>query len=260
MTKLSGVLPIRNGISLGYPFDLAIRSLQRVCNEVVVSVDPTADDGTYARVTALGPDRLVESRWDMNNHRASDGTSSEIAKQTRIAVAAATGDWILSLQADEMIHETDILDIYEAIERADREGITGLEMERLYFHGLDAYRSDWTVPLLRLFRAGCWGPDPVSGAMQFVPVGPQSRGAIGPKLYHYSRVGDPLLVARRIRNLDCFYHAPADVLDEVPPYDFSTLRRLDTYVRGAPVEVANATLVPFPLTGHPAGVLERFST
>ena len=86
--KLSGILPLRNGVSLGYPFDLAIRSLQRLCDEVVVSVDPTGDDGTLERVTAMDV-RVIESRWDMTNHRAHDGVSSEIAKQTAIAVAAA---------------------------------------------------------------------------------------------------------------------------------------------------------------------------
>lgn len=258
---LSGVLPLRNGVSLGYPFDLAIRSLQRLCDEVIVSVDRSGDDGTYERVVALGP-TVLESQWDMANHRAGDGISSEIAKQTMIVVAAARGDWVLSLQADEMIHEADVPVIRRAIEQADRDGVTGLELERLFFYGLEAYRSDWTVPLLRLFRAGRWAPDPVSGAMQFVPVGPQAKRLIEPKIYHYSRVGDPRSVALRIRNLDSFYHEPETLLgvQEVEPYDFSVLKRADTYVRGVPQEVAaDAVLVPFPLDGHPAEARERFS-
>lgn len=271
--KLSGILPVRNGVALGYPFDLAIRSLQRLCDEVVVAVDPTDDDGTPGRVAALGDDahrelracgvRVIESQWDMTNHRAHDGVSSEIAKQTAIAVAAARGDWILSLQADEMVHEADAPTIRGAIEQAEFDGVTGLEMIRLYFYGgLTAYRADWTVPILRLFRAKSWTPDPVSGAMQFVPVGPQAKRAIKPKVYHYSRVGDPLLLARRIRNLDHFYHAPETILEEsaLEPYSFDTLRRADTYVRGAASEVdPNATLVPFSLAGHPADALERFN-
>lgn len=260
--KLSGVLPLRNGVSLGYPFDLAIRSLQRLCDEVVVSVDPTGDDGTYERVAELGPDVLLESRWDMTNHRAHDGVSSEIAKQTAIAVAAAGGDWILSLQADEMVHEADAPLIRSSIEQADIDGVTGLEMERLYFYGgLTMFRFDWTMSLLRLFRAGRWAPDPVSGAMQFVPVGLRAKRAIVPKIYHYSRIGDPVLVARRIRNLDSFYHAPETILDdsEIAPYSFDTLRRLDTYVRDAPAEIdPDALLLPFPLAGHPAEARERF--
>jgi hypothetical protein len=261
--KLSGVLPLRNGVSLGYPFDLAIRSLQRLCDEVVVSVDPTGDDGTAECVAALGVDRVIESRWDMSNYHdfgERPGVRHEIARQTEIVVDAARGDWIFSLQADEMIHECEIPTIRAAIEEAERGGVTGLETKRLYFYGsLASYRAGWTLPLVRLFRAYAWVPD--FDAMQFVPVGPQPKRAIEPKIYHYSRIGDPLLVARRIRNLDHFYHAPETILDdsEVAPYRFDTLRRADTYVRGVAAGIdPDATLVPFPLAGHPAEALERF--
>jgi len=268
---LSGILPLRNGVRLGYPFDLAIRSLQRVCDEVVILVDPTSEDDTVSRVRALGPDHLVLSPWDMTNHRAGQG-QSEIARQTAIALEHATGRWVLSLQADEVLHAGERETLRADIARAEAEGIHGVELERLYFYGgLDQIRADWTMPLLRLFRRGVYVPDPTCGAMSFLPRRPvyPGRGGVpaprqmrsAARIYHYARVGDPALMAQRVRNLDTFYHAPETVAapDEVAPYDASVCRKLDTYVHGAiPEADPGARLVPFPLDGHPPGVLEHF--
>lgn len=255
---ISGIMPLRNAVKLGYPFELAIRSLRPLCDEVVVLVDPTSEDDTLERVKALSPDRIVESAWDMTNHAGH--VHGEIAKQTARACEAASGDWILSLQADEVLHEGEVGLLREAMARAEREGRTGIEMKRLYFYGdLGHIRDDWTVWLLRLFRKGHWAADPVSGAMQFIAATEGERRMHGPaRIYHYSRVGDPMEVARRVRNLDLFYHLPATVGEVEEPYDFTKTRKLDTYVKGHVAEVdPAATLTPFTGT-HPAGVREHF--
>lgn len=258
--KISGVLPLRNGVKFGYPFELAIRSLRQLCDEVVVLVDPTSEDESLARVRAHAPDVLVESVWDMTNH---DGhRSGEIARQTAIALGRASGDWVLSLQADEVLHEGEVGVVKEEVDRAGRQGVTALDMIRWYFFGsLTKYRDNWTVPLPRLFKRGCWHPDPQSGAMYFLPASDLERRApSGAGIYHYSRVGDPVVIARRVRNLDGFYHPPQRLVPEVEvtPYTFD-LRRLDTYVDGHKDEPDEAArLLPFPLDKHPAAVLEFF--
>ncbi len=267
--KLSGVIPLRNALRLGYPFGLAIQSLQRVCDETVVLVDPTSDDETMAWVRRLGPDRIVESVWDMGNH---DGDNDEIAKQTAIACAAATGDWILSMQADELFHEHDAASLRLEIEqhhaattRTDvpPSDCTALAYTRIYFYGsLRQYRTNWTVQCIRAVKRDHWLPDPRSGAMQFIPSGPGNRWVASQKapIFHYSRVGDPALIAQRVQQLDRFYHAPDDVLPvgTLPPYDFA-LRRRDTYVKGAVPEAdPEAELVPYPIEQHPQGVREFY--
>lgn len=271
---ISGIMPLRNAVKLGYPFELALRSLQRFCDEVVVAVDPTSEDETLTRVRALGV-RVVESVWDLDNHGGHEG-KSEIAQQTQVALDAATGDWILSLQADEVLHEEAVAFVRNTV--AQKSPYVGYELPRLYFYGgLDWIRKDWTMPLVRLFRRGFLFPDPFCGAMNFVPppmtaveigvlgqVLPASRspGAVfltGTAIYHYSRVGDPQAVALRVRNLDTFYHEPGELLTEpeVPKYDFSELRQLDTYVREHEKELAATELLQFFGT-HPAGVKEYY--
>lgn len=250
---------LRNAVKLGYPFELAIKSLRPLCDEVVVLVDPTSEDDTLARAKALGVDHIVESVWDMTNHRGH--TNCEISIQTEKVCTAASGDWIFSLQADEMLHEGDTQALRNAIRKAEGAGVSGLEMKRLYFYGsLEQYRVDWTIWLLRLFRRGRWKPD-VDGAMRFDPLGSgECRMAIDPKIYHYSRVGNPQMIADRVKNLDGFFHAPEAIAVEAAPYDFEHLRKLDTYVKGASSEIAeDATLAAFPLDGHPAGVRDFFA-
>lgn len=262
--RISGVMPLRNAIKLGYPFKLAIRSLHPLCDEVVVLVDPTSEDDTLACVRSIANEfsnfTVVESAWDTQNHKGYG--NSEVAKQTAIACATATGDWILSLQADEVLHEKETAATRAACEEASRDGYSALAMVRVYFFGgLDKYRDNWTVPCLRLFEREKWTPDRFSGGMQFVPISQDERSRqITPRIYHYSRVGDPASVAQRVRNLDTFYHDPSVVAEtgSVGDYTFA-LRKLDTYVLGhAPESDDEARLLPFDLREHPAGILTHF--
>lgn len=261
--KLTGIMPLRNGVILSYPFELALRSLRRLCDEVVVAVDPTSEDDTLARVRALGiVDNIVESPWDMSNHGGHEGRS-EIARQTSIALAQASCPWVMSLQADEVLHEKDVDSLRREINRADAGGIHGIELTRLYFYGgLTRYRSDWTLPLLRLFKVGHFAADGFCGAMGFVPTGPQRIARTDACIYHYSRVGDPAIVAQRVRNLDTFYHAPEVVAapEAVEAYDFGQLRKLDTHVIGHVAEAdPGAALAPFDIDSHPEEARRLFA-
>jgi hypothetical protein len=255
--KITGIMPLRNAVKLGYPFEVAVRSLRLVCDEVVILADPTSEDDTMAQVRALAPDRIVESAWDMSIRHG----VNEIAVQTRKACDAASGDWILSLQADEVIHEGEAHIIREAAERAEGEGATGVELRRLYFYGgLHAIRVDWTLYIARLFKRGRWRPN--FDAMSFDPCGDGERCLrSAANIYHYSRVGDPLEIARRVRNLDTLYHPVSEVAAEsdVAPYRFDGLRKLDTYVLDHRDETdPSAELEPFPVDNHPSAAKAHF--
>jgi hypothetical protein len=259
--KITGTMILRNAVKLGYPFDLAIRSLRPLCDEVIILVDPNSEDDTLDRVLNLNPDVIVESPWDMTNHKGH--TNCEISLQTETVCNEASGDWVFSLQADEVLHEGEVPRLRTAALEAQSRGVSGLELVRLYFYGsLSQYRTDWTIPMVRFFKRGAWKPD-VDGAMRFDPCTPYERKHMVPDacIYHYSRVGDPQMIAERVRNLDGFFHEPERIEQgAVQPYDFSSLRKLDTYVIGStPVEEGRASLADFPLEGHPKGVVERFS-
>lgn len=260
---LTGIMPLRNAVKLGYSFELAVASLMDFCDgNVLVGVCTDSEDDTAERVRALGA-RVVDVTWDMTNHRGHG--HSEIAKQTQALVDMVRTPWCLSLQADEVLHTNQKSDLHHEILLARETSAFGLL--RLYFYGgLDRFRDDWSVPCYRVIKPALWKADQHSGGMQFVPrpelsTHPRRGPMPGVLMYHYSRVGDPAAVAQRVRNLDTFYHDPSDVLpaDEVPAYDFNELRQLDTYRRDAVIEVApGAKLVDFDLTSHPPRVVEFF--
>jgi hypothetical protein len=258
--RISGVMPLRNAVKLGYPFELAIRSLRHLCDEVVVLVDPTSEDDTLARVRAVGVDVVVESPWDMSNHAGH--SNCEISIQTQKACDAASGDWIISLQADEVLHEDESAKLRQALPAISEDGVAGVEMRRLYFYGrLDRVRDNWTQWLLRLFKRGLFRPD-ADGAMKFEALDSGARvvktGTA--RIFHYSRVGDPVRIAERVRNLDGFFHPPDRIADKIAtPYDFTVLRKLDTYVIDHGTEVdQDAHLIRFPLDAHPRAALDHF--
>lgn len=257
MTTISGIMPLRRAVALGYPFEMAIRSLRLFCDEVVVAVDPTSGDGTVERVRALGVDRVVESVWDASNTVG----GSEITKQTRVAYDASLGDWVLSLQADEVLHERDVATVRSAVYSAERTGVDALEFFRIYFFGtLDRVRTNWSLWIARLARRGRWLPG--NDGMVLRPATSEPKCIRLPRdaaIYHYSRIGDPAAIAERVRTLDMMFHPKDRVAASAPPYDFG-LRKLDTYVVGAPQETDPiASVEHFDPSRHPAEALTHFA-
>jgi len=215
----------RNVVKLKYPLDLVVESVCGLADEIVLSVDPTSDDDSldfcYDIMLDINSRRektrvkYVESVWDLDNVSS---TGEEFSRQTNIAIGECSGDWILSLQADESIHEDDFSKIERLVQNTD---IDAYSMTRLYFYGdMDTIRDDWTVPIIRLFRRGtrfsCGDAMNTEGSGKVVHC--------GVPIYHYSRIGDAELISKRIRTLDGFFHPAENLLSEkeLKPYDFET--------------------------------------
>ena len=95
---LSGVIAIRNARTLGYPVEYVIEAIEPFCDELIVA-EGYSEDGTYEdllRLAEVFPKiRVIRVAW-----RA--GKKGEtIADVQNKAIEAATGRWILLIQADE---------------------------------------------------------------------------------------------------------------------------------------------------------------
>jgi len=92
MTTLSGCTVVRNAVKLKYPLEASIRTYYPLCDEVVISYDPTTDDGTEALIQDLcrryPKIRAVASPWNMDNHEG----GTEITIQSNVAAKACTSD------------------------------------------------------------------------------------------------------------------------------------------------------------------------
>lgn len=231
-SRISGCVAARNSVRFGYPLRQCVEALRPICDEVVVAYDPTTDDGTHELALELREDldaTLFESVWDMGNMKS----GLEIGHQSQVAVDACSSatDWRLCVQQDEAFHEDDKEKIWELVRNGPKGNVDGFRFLRPYFYGnLHTIRKDWSVPIIRLTRKGA--PLTYDGfdGQNCVPTGPCRVVDSDVWLFHYSRIGDPNVIARRIRNVDSFFHPEANLPAEsdLVPYDFTT-REYDSY-------------------------------
>ncbi len=229
-SNISGCVAARSSVQFGYPLRECVAALRPICDEVIIAYDPTTDDGTHELALELRDEfdaTLCESVWDMTNMKK----GLEIGHQSQVAMDAcspATG-WRLCVQQDEAFHEDDHETIRELVRTATRD-TTGFDFVRPYFFGnLHTIRRDWTVKITRLIRKDTHTYDGFDG-QNCIPIGPVRHAESGLWMYHYSRIGAPELIAKRVRNVDSFFHAEENLPreSELPPYDFTT-REYDSY-------------------------------
>jgi hypothetical protein len=224
---ISGFTVARNVVKLGYPASESISSARALCDEYILSYDPRSDDFTadWAKEIAEELDlTLFESEWEVmeNGQMWYDGLRdiNEIARQTAKAAAQCNHEWNLYVQLDEGFHEDD----HEAVRLSASAppDVTGIDFLRMCFYGnLHTIRMDWSVPCTRMVRKGTHEYLVPGGGMSAAPkVGRHIQAPVW--MWHYVRMGDPMAIARRVRNLDTFYHDPKTLIPEaqLQPYDF----------------------------------------
>lgn len=131
--KISGFSYVRNGIELSYPFVESIKSILPICDEFIMVVGDS-HDGSREAVEAIQSDKIkiIDSVWNMNL-RVEGGV---FAQQSNIGLDNCTGDWLIHIQADEVIHEDDLQRLKEHIYKNDSNNrVQGLLMPYYHFWG-----------------------------------------------------------------------------------------------------------------------------
>jgi len=210
-------------------------------DEVVIGYDPTTEDGTHELLKEVAQEfdfRLFESPWDMDNFER----GTELGIQTDKTMEQLRSDWHLYVQLDEAFHEDDAGVIRTATRQLP--GVTGVDFTRVYFFGdLHTIRKDWSVKITRLTRKDTHTYSDFDGMNCRALQGAHAECAAW--MFHYSRIGDPNTISKRIRNMDTFYHHKENLIgeDELTPYDFKT-RRWDNYSKiETPPEVTGEFLL-----------------
>ena len=117
--KISGFTFLRNTSKLYYPILESIQSALPIVDEFVIALGKgDADDDTEAKIRSLQSDKIkiIHTEWDLETFTG----GTEYAHQTNIAKTHCTGDWLLYLQGDELIHEED----YDEITTKCRQSLT----------------------------------------------------------------------------------------------------------------------------------------
>ena len=106
MTALiSGFIVLKNVLGAGYPFVEAITASLPVCDEFLIS-EGYSNDGTYQiveKIAALNRKvKVIRQQWPSKKEY------SVIAEVTNAVRAKCVGDYIFSIQANEILHEDNV--------------------------------------------------------------------------------------------------------------------------------------------------------
>lgn len=238
-----GITLVRNGNLLNYPWKICIQQLLKLCDLVVVNCNSNNDDNTLEELLTIADQNpqiaIITEPWDMNN----TGDGRELAIQANIALNVAEvipESWIIYLQADEIIHDNDMLPIKQYLSELPS-SISQVELYRTYFwKNLDQRLLSDEIWLGRIFRSGTHkvGGD---GMYLIRESGEVIRSPFW--IYHYSRIGSEDLINNRLRTLDRLFHPKEEVdLYEKFNYDRAALLK---------------TVVPFNGT-HPYGIQDFY--
>lgn len=135
--KISGFTFLRNGQKLGYPFVPSIRSILPLVDEFIVALGPCDDETENMLRDMHDPKiRIVPTRWNENIRPDYSVKGFVYGQQKSIALANCTGDWAFYLEADEVVHESDLPKIRGAMEKyLNDERVEALAFDYLHFYG-----------------------------------------------------------------------------------------------------------------------------
>lgn len=153
--KVSGFTIIRNAVKYDFPVMESILSILPLCDEVVVSVG-NSEDNTLELIKSIQSQKIkiIESVWDDSIRKG----GLLLAKETNKAFdgVSADSDWVMYIQADEVIHEKDIPIIKEAMRKwKDDKNVEGLLFEYNHFYGSYSFLEDsrlWYRREIRIIR------------------------------------------------------------------------------------------------------------
>jgi len=153
--RISGFSMVKNATKLYYPIKEAIESILPICDEFVIAIgDCDVDDNTRQLVESINNPKIkiIDTVWDVVKYTR----GTEHAHQTDIAKSFCTGDWLIYVQADEVIHEK-YLDVIEhrCKELLNDKEVEGLLFKYLHFWGdYDHYQwgHTWYKNEIRIIR------------------------------------------------------------------------------------------------------------
>ena len=136
--KISGFTFLRNAEMNGYPFVESIRSLLPLVDEYVVVIGESCDQ-TRNIVEAIGDPkiRIIDTTWNENMH----DRGFVYGQQKMIGQYNCSGDWAFYLEADEVLHEDELGNIYSAMESS----LEDVNIEALYFDFFHFYGTPFQV-------------------------------------------------------------------------------------------------------------------
>lgn len=153
--KVSGFSMVKNATKLYFPIKESIESVLPLCDEFIVAVgDCDEDDRTLEEIKSIGSEKIkiINTVWDIDNFKR----GSELARQTNFAKKHCSGDWLIYIQADEVLHEEDYDVIKDAMEKnLANDKVEGFVFKYKHFWGdFEHYHTShgWYKHEIRIIR------------------------------------------------------------------------------------------------------------
>jgi hypothetical protein len=153
--QIAGFTIIRNAIQYDYPVVESIRSVLPLVDCFFVSVGQSTD-GTRALIESINDEKMViiDSIWDENLREGGKVLSEETNKAFQ--KIPCYYDWVVYIQADELMHENDLPVIKMALEKwQDYPNIDGILFNYKHFYGSYDYigvSPKWYRNEIRIIR------------------------------------------------------------------------------------------------------------
>jgi glycosyltransferase involved in cell wall biosynthesis len=230
--RISGFSYVRNGFEYDVPFLEAIQSILPVCDEFIIAVGDS-DDGTREAIAALNSPKIkiIDTIWDMSVRKG----GKVFAQQSNIALDHISGDWAFHIQADEVVHESNLAQIVDYIQKYQNdEEVDGFLFPFIHFWG--AYNYIRTSRRLHRYEIRVFR----NNKNKYVRAYRDSQGfriykdkdsyeqglEKGKKLkviktnipiYHYKAVRSPLRMKYKIQQFSSYYNGGEIVqIDNIP--------------------------------------------
>jgi hypothetical protein len=208
----------RNAASLYYPIEASIRSALPLVDEVVVALGRGDDeDDTRSQIEAIGDPKIkiIDTEWDVQAFPK--GTVH--AQQTDLAKSNCSGDWLIYLQADEVLHQDDWATIKNQCQRyLNDEQVEGMLFDYHHFWGDYQHLVEahgWYPKEIRLIRnrkdIHSWEsaqsfrsiPD-FDGRSYRKKEGSRKLRVVdsGARIFHYGWVRPPAIMTKKMQAMD----------------------------------------------------------
>jgi hypothetical protein len=247
--KISGFTFTKNATKLYYPIKASIESVLPLVDELIVALaDGDEDDFTEKEIRSIESDKIkiIRTVWDLEKYP----NGQEYARQTDIAKAACTGDWLFYIQSDEVVHEKYLPVIKENCEKYlnDKE-VEGFLFKYKHFWGdYDHYLVShaWYPREIRIIRndpeihswrdAQSFRRMPGFDGSDYYKKENTSKlnvVEIDAYIFHYGFVRPPFLMQKKRKNHKTNYvgQSATDILfkNEAENFDYGDLSKINVY-------------------------------
>jgi len=144
--KISGLTIIRNALSNGYTICEVLDNLRLISDEIIVC-DGFSDDGTFEYLQSVPDIKLYQDKWDLHSQHG-----FEFTRIAELGLSRCSGDCVFYLQADEVMHNEDIMRLPDLIEGYNSVSLSFKHIRYDFKYCLDSSGDRCYNRAIRFFR------------------------------------------------------------------------------------------------------------